>query len=99
MANNSAGKFKKSGPRKPGGGPGGMRGPRPGGRMRRKVCKFCADKTEIDYKDVMMLRHFVTDRGKILNRRITGVCAKHMRILGQAIKRARIIALMPFTIS
>ena len=100
MAYDSSGKFKKSGPRREGGAPGGARfGGRPGGRMRRKVCRFCADKSEIDYKDVLMLRHFVSDRGKIINRRVTGVCARHQRILTQAIKRARIIALIPFASS
>jgi small subunit ribosomal protein S18 len=79
------------------GGPGGDRRRRPRGRFpRRKVCPFCADKIPyIDYKDVVRLRHFVSDRGKILPRRVTGTCAKHQRSLTTAIKRARIIALLP----
>ena len=65
---------------------------------RRKVCRFCADKSlVIDYKDPQTLRHFITDRGKIVPRRISGNCAKHQRQLTRAIKRARILALMPFT--
>ncbi len=68
--------------------------------QRRKVCIFCADSNmRIDYKDVKTLNHFVTERGKILPRRITGNCARHQRKLTTAIKRARNIALMPFTIS
>jgi ribosomal protein S18 len=65
--------------------------------FRKKVCKLCVRKIkEIDYKDVDLLRRFITDRGKILPRRITGTCAKHQRILAMAIKRARFIALLPF---
>lgn len=65
---------------------------------RRKSCAFCTDKVEsIDYKDVSRLRRFVTERGKILPRRITGNCAKHQRELTKAIKRARSIALLPFS--
>ena len=64
---------------------------------RRKVCQFCADKVEhIDYKDAAKLRRFVSERGKILPCRMTGTCAKHQRQLTVAIKRARIIALLPF---
>ncbi|GLC30446.1 30S ribosomal protein S18 [Clostridium omnivorum] len=74
---------------------------RGGGKMRRtkkKVCAFCADKSAvIDYKDVSKLRKYVTERGKILPRRISGNCAKHQRELTDAIKRARNIALLPFT--
>ena len=74
---------------------------RPGGRMRRskrKVCAFCAEKSEgIDYKDVAKLRKYVTERGKILPRRISGTCAKHQRELTVAIKRSRNIALLLFT--
>ncbi|MFH0792844.1 MAG: 30S ribosomal protein S18 [bacterium] len=65
--------------------------------MRRKVCHFCASKaTGIDYKDAKLLRRFVTERGKILPRRITGTCARHQRELTKTIKRARTIALLPF---
>ena len=69
-----------------------------GRRPRRKVCTFCVDKVEhIDYKDVAKLRRFITERGKILPRRISGNCAKHQRQVTVAIKRARNIALRPFT--
>ena len=69
-----------------------------GRRPRRKVCSFCVDKDDhIDYKDVAKLRRFVTERGKILPRRISGNCAKHQRQVTVAIKRARNIALLPFT--
>ncbi len=65
---------------------------------RRKVCAFCADKVDdIDYKDLARLRRYISDRGKIESRRKTGTCAKHQRRLAQAIKRARLIALLPFT--
>ncbi|GHV87810.1 hypothetical protein AGMMS50267_01700 [Spirochaetia bacterium] len=69
-----------------------------GGKVyfKKKVCKFCTQKLKIDYKDADVLRRFITDRGKILPRRITGTCAKHQRALALAIKRARIIALLPF---
>ncbi|WP_455716708.1 30S ribosomal protein S18 [Anaerosporobacter sp.] len=72
---------------------------RRGGRRRKKVCVFCADKnnTGIDYKDINKLKRYVSERGKILPRRITGNCAKHQRALTVAIKRARHIALMPYT--
>ena len=67
------------------------------GMRRKKVCQFCADKTErIDYKDVEKLRRYVTERGKILPRRITGTCAMHQREVTTAIKRARIVALLPY---
>ena len=70
--------------------------PRPR-RSRRKVCKFCADKTaNIDYKDVRTLEKFVTESGKIMPRRMSGVCANHQRDLAIAIKRARIMALLPY---
>ena len=66
-------------------------------RRRKKVCVFCADKNAvIDYKDVNRLKKFVSERGKVLPRRITGTCAKHQRALTVAIKRARHIALMPY---
>ncbi|MDR1586507.1 MAG: 30S ribosomal protein S18 [Treponema sp.] len=63
---------------------------------KKKVCKFCMQKLKIDYKDADTLRRFITERGKILPRRITGTCAKHQRALAAAIKRARTIALLPF---
>ena len=63
---------------------------------RRKVCRFCVDRGAIDYKDTDLLRNYVTDRGKIVPRRITGTCAKHQRALTHAIKRARTIALLPY---
>lgn len=64
---------------------------------RRKVCQFCADKDKkIDYKDVETLQKYVTERGKILPRRVTGTCAMHQRAVTKAIKRARTVALMPF---
>ena len=71
---------------------------RPRGRKpRRKVCQFCVEKVQhIDYKDVMRLRRFTSERSKILPRRMTGTCAKHQRQLSTAIKRARTIALMPY---
>lgn len=65
---------------------------------RRKVCKFCADKeAKIDYRDAGVLKHFVTERAKIIPRRISGNCARHQRKLTVAVKRARILALLPFT--
>ena len=65
---------------------------------RRKVCRFCTDKVPvIDYKDLQTLRSYISDRGKIMPRRISGVCASHQRELNTAIKRARNIALIPFT--
>jgi len=91
------------GPRReggPGGGPGGPGGPRRGKRQyfrKKKVCKFCVEKMDfIDYKRADILSQFVQERGKILPRRMTGVCSRHQRWLGVAIKRARNIALMPF---
>lgn len=70
--------------------------PRPR-KGRHKVCAFCADKVEhIDYKDVNRLRKFTTERGKIMPRRMSGVCAKHQRELAVAIKRSRQVALMPY---
>jgi len=81
----------------PGGGPGG---PRRGKRQyfrKKKVCKFCVEKMDfIDYKRADILSQFVQERGKILPRRMTGVCSRHQRWLGVAIKRARNIALLPF---
>jgi len=70
-----------------------------GGKLfftRKKVCKFCGQKLKVDYKDVDSFRRYITERGKILPRRITGTCAKHQRAIALAIKRARIIALLPF---
>jgi small subunit ribosomal protein S18 len=65
---------------------------------RKKICRFCSDKiSDIDYKDIKRLRNLITERGKIIPRRISGNCARHQRQLGTAIKRARNIALMPFT--
>jgi small subunit ribosomal protein S18 len=64
--------------------------------FKKKVCRFCTQKLKIDYKDTDVLRRFITERGKILPRRITGTCAKHQRALALSIKRARIIALLPF---
>jgi small subunit ribosomal protein S18 len=94
-------------PRRPGGGPGGDRGPGgpggPGGKKqyfrRKKVCKFCIEKIDdINYKDVKMVSAFVAERGRIMPRRITGVCAPHQRRICDAIKKARNIALLPFSI-
>jgi small subunit ribosomal protein S18 len=91
----------------PGGGPGGERRPGgrpgggPGGRgkffRRKKVCKFCTEKIDaIPYRDVRLLQQFVAERGKIVPRRLTGVCTTHQRRLTRAIKQARNIALLPF---
>ena len=81
--------------RRGGGGGGGG-----GGGSRRKVCRFCADKNVgIDYKDPQTLKHFITDRGKVIPRRISGNCAKHQRKISVAVKRARMIALMPFAVT
>lgn len=78
--------------RREGGGP-----PRKQYFRRRKVCKFCAEKIDsIDYKDVRLIGQFVSERGKILPRRLTGTCAPHQHLLTVAIKRARNIALLPF---
>ncbi len=90
----------------PAGGPdrGPAGGPRPRGRgrgryaPRRKVCAFCVDKVnDIDYKDIARLRRYISDRGKIEPRRKTGTCARHQRVLSIALKRARHLALLPFT--
>ena len=89
-------RYGSRGPR-PGGGPGG---PREGGRKyfrRKKVCKFCVEKIEsINYKDVRLLGQFVAESGKIVPRRLTGVCTPHQRRLSSAIKQARNIALLPY---
>lgn len=67
-------------------------------RPRRKICQGCVDHIEnVDYKDIAMLRRFISERGKILPRRVTGICAKHQRKINLAIKRARAIALLPFS--
>lgn len=67
-------------------------------RRRRKVCRFCEHKSVfIDYKEERLLRRYVTDRGKIIPRRISGNCARHQRELTRAIKRSRILALLPYT--
>lgn len=68
-------------------------------RSRKRVCSFCVDKiATIDYKDTQRLKRYITERGKILPRRVTGNCAHHQRMLTLAIKRARNIALLPFTV-
>ncbi len=92
---------ERSGPppsRGGGGGQGGRSGQ--GGRnrfRRRKVCRFCSDKVDlIDFKDVKLLQSYVPERSKIMPRRISGSCAMHQRMLAEAIKRARNIALLPF---
>ncbi|HBM97094.1 MAG: 30S ribosomal protein S18 [Candidatus Bruticola sp.] len=75
------------------------RGERRGRRPRRKVCHFCANKIEeIDYKEVATLRKYTSERGKILPRRISGTCARHQRMVTSAVKRARYIALLPYTV-
>jgi len=80
-----------------GGGGGGFGGRR--GFSRRKVCRFCADKTAvIDYKDSSTLKLFLTERGKIIPRRISGNCAQHQRQVASAIKRGRQVALLPYTV-
>jgi small subunit ribosomal protein S18 len=72
------------------------RGGKGKGFFKKKVCRFCIQKLKIDYKDADTLRRFITERGKILPRRITGTCAKHQRALALAIKQARTIALLPY---
>ena len=98
------GSGSSSGPRpggRPQGGPGGRPSGGPGGRgkffRRKKVCKFCTEKIDaIPYRDVRLLQGFVAERGKIVPRRLTGVCTTHQRRLTKAIKQARNIALLPF---
>ncbi len=93
---------REGGPRGPRTGPrpGGPGGPREGGRKffrRKKVCKFCVEKIDaINYKDTRLLSQFVAESGKIVPRRLTGVCTPHQRRLADAIKQARNIALLPF---
>ena len=73
------------------------RRPMGGGMRRKKVCQFCAEKNAtIDYKDTDLLRKFFTERGKLLPRRVTGTCAIHQRDITTAVKRARIVALLPY---
>jgi len=94
----SAGQRPTGGPgQRPAGGPGGQGGPRKRRPFqRRKVCRFCAEKNlTIDYKEPRTLRFFITERGKIVPRRISGNCAAHQRHITEAIKRARNIALLP----
>ncbi|MGA9673400.1 MAG: 30S ribosomal protein S18 [Terracidiphilus sp.] len=91
----------RSGGRPSSGGPGGRPSGGPGGRgkffRRKKVCKFCTEKIDaIPYRDVRLLQGFVAERGKIVPRRLTGVCTTHQRRLTRAIKQARNIALLPF---
>ncbi len=76
------------------GGFGGGGGRRP--MFRKKVCRFCTQNLQVDYKEPDSLRRFVTERGKILPRRITGTCAKHQRMVSKEIKRARVLAYLPF---
>lgn len=67
-------------------------------RSRRRVCRFCVDKAQhIDYKDIARLHNYITERGKILPRRVSGNCAKHQRMLTEAIKKSRVVALLPYT--
>src|SRR5512144_2264087 len=90
-----------------GGGGGGGRGDDRGGREdrggrggfgRRKVCRFCADKAaKVDYKDQGQMKYFLTERGKIIPRRISGNCAKHQREVAAAVKRGRMLAILPYT--
>ncbi len=94
------GRFGPGGPRPQGGRPGGPGGPKRGKRSfvrKKKVCRFCVDKSDyIDYKRAEILAPFLQERGKILPRRMTGTCARHQRWLTVAIKRAQNIALLPF---
>jgi small subunit ribosomal protein S18 len=86
-------------PARPAAGPAAGPAPKPKRSFgRRKVCRFCADKTlRIDYKDPRTLKYFTTERGKIIPRRISGNCARHQREMTTAIKRARHVALLPFS--
>ena len=67
-------------------------------RRKKKVCAFCGPEGEVDYKDVNRLSKYISERGKILPRRVTGTCAKHQRMVTTAIKRARNLALLPYTV-
>jgi small subunit ribosomal protein S18 len=99
------GGFGRSGDRgdRPDRGDRGDRGGEEGGRRgfgRRKVCRFCADKAlKVDYKDQGQLKYFLTERGKIIPRRISGNCALHQRQVASAIKRARMLAILPYTVA
>jgi small subunit ribosomal protein S18 len=85
---------KRGGKGARGGGGGG------GNFSRRKMCRFCADETVVmDYKNVAMLKHFITERGKLVPRRISGNCALHQRSMALSVRRARMIALVPFTVT
>ena len=85
------------GGRKSSSGPGGSGGKKKFFFRRKRVCKFCVEKSEyVDYKDIKLLQSFIPERGKILPRRISGTCALHQRKLQNAIKRARTMALLPF---
>ena len=103
-SNTSSGTSTSSAPRSESGSsssPGGRPGGRPGGGRkffrRKKVCKFCVERIDvIQYRDVRLLQQFVAERGKIVPRRLTGVCTTHQRSLARAIKQARNIALLPF---
>jgi small subunit ribosomal protein S18 len=103
MSNGFETRDRDAGPRGAGGRDGGARdedkrGGR-GGFGRKKVCRFCADKIKlVDFKDQNTLKYFVTERGKIIPRRISGNCAKHQRQVALAIKRARNVALIPYTV-
>lgn len=66
------------------------------GFFRKRVCRFCSQKIKVDYKDPDSLRRFISERGKILPRRVTGTCAKHQRLVAKEIKRARALALLPY---
>ena len=98
MSRNRDDRERGGGDDRPGGGHGGGRGGGGGRRFRRrKVCRFCLDKVDlIDFKDVKLLQGYVPERSKIMPRRISGSCAPHQRMLAEAIKRARNIALLPY---
>lgn len=73
---------------------------RSGGFSRRRICRFCGDESvKIDYKNTTLLKNFITERGKLVPARITGTCAKHQRALSTAVRRSRMIALLPFTVT
>jgi small subunit ribosomal protein S18 len=100
-SSSGSGPAPRTGGGRPAGGPGGRPSGGPGGRgkffRRKKVCKFCTEKIDaIPYRDVRLLQGFVAERGKIVPRRLTGVCTTHQRRLTRAIKQARNIALLPF---